>query len=342
MSTQPLPIQGQQPASPKWLVQAPDSKVIQFPDEFTDADVTREMSKMYPTPTTANNPVENAAPKPYYGFGASNLAGQAWQGVKDVAGGAYQMGKDVLFPQGNTEGQRLSFLAHKYVTDPLKQQQQEAQASPTTSERLGHTAASYLPFIGPMAANLGQQAGSGDVGGMFARGAGQVGTAMAGSAALQGAGDAVGAGRAALGKASYTPEGVLKPLPKVVSKAGGAAIGSAVHPGAGLLGYVLGPEAYKAIFPNPIADDLAQAKFMNQGYRPAEPSILSRTTPPLLGTGEDAAPLRPTVGTPEEWAAYDQRMGNLKAEASDAGTYSAARGKAGKKLNYQQRIGKTY
>jgi hypothetical protein len=33
---------------PKWAVQAPDGKVIQFPDNFTDVDVTREMNKMYP------------------------------------------------------------------------------------------------------------------------------------------------------------------------------------------------------------------------------------------------------------------------------------------------------
>lgn len=46
MSTSPQPNQSQ---SPKWAVQAPDGKVIQFPDEFSDADVTREMTKMYPS-----------------------------------------------------------------------------------------------------------------------------------------------------------------------------------------------------------------------------------------------------------------------------------------------------
>jgi len=51
-------------------------------------------------------------------------------------------------------------------------------------------------------------------------------------------------------------------------------------------------------------------------------------------------PLRPTVGTPEEFQVYDNQMSRLKQEASDAGTYSAARGKVGKKLNYQQRIQK--
>lgn len=49
-------------------------------------------------------------------------------------------------------------------------------------------------------------------------------------------------------------------------------------------------------------------------------------------------PLRPTVGTPEEFQVYDNQMSRLKKEASDAGTYSAARGKASKKVNYQQRI----
>jgi hypothetical protein len=34
---------------PNWAVQAPDGKVIQFPDNFTESDVNREMSKLYPT-----------------------------------------------------------------------------------------------------------------------------------------------------------------------------------------------------------------------------------------------------------------------------------------------------
>lgn len=60
----------------------------------------------------------------------------------------------------------------------------------------------------------------------------------------------------------------------------------------------------------------------------------------IEGGGESAMPrpLRPTVGTPEEWARYEDQMKRLKSEASDAGMYSAARGKAGKKFNYQQRI----
>lgn len=45
MSTPANSLQGQ---SAKWAVQAPDGKVIQFPDDFQQADVEREMTKMYP------------------------------------------------------------------------------------------------------------------------------------------------------------------------------------------------------------------------------------------------------------------------------------------------------
>jgi hypothetical protein len=61
MSTAPQPIQTQ---SPKWLVQAPDNKIIQFPDEFTDADVTREMTKLYPPSLTEATAAANPAVAP--------------------------------------------------------------------------------------------------------------------------------------------------------------------------------------------------------------------------------------------------------------------------------------
>lgn len=36
--------------TPKWVVQAPDGKVIQFPDSFQQSDVEREMNNLYPAP----------------------------------------------------------------------------------------------------------------------------------------------------------------------------------------------------------------------------------------------------------------------------------------------------
>src|SRR5258708_29417992 len=45
-------------------------------------------------------------PPKNYGFTAGNMAGQAWQGAKELAGGLYTMGKDVLFPPGATEAEK--------------------------------------------------------------------------------------------------------------------------------------------------------------------------------------------------------------------------------------------
>jgi len=51
-------------------------------------------------------------------------------------------------------------------------------------------------------------------------------------------------------------------------------------------------------------------------------------------------PLRPLIGSEADWAAHDQQMNILRPEASDAGTYHAARGSAKKTLTLQERLGK--
>lgn len=64
-------------------------------------------------------------------------------------------------------------------------------------------------------------------------------------------------------------------------------------------------------------------------------SVLSRTS------GSADKPFEPLVwGSPEEAAAHDVRMENLQRQARSAGTYHAAQGASGKRLNLQQRIGK--
>ena len=71
------------------------------------------------------------------------------------------------------------------------------------------------------------------------------------------------------------------------------------------------------------------------------PEFVTKTTIP--GVKEEPAmpvPLRPLVGSEADWKSYDQRMGILRPEASDAGTYHAARGSVKAKTNLQQRIGK--
>src|SRR5260370_1203588 len=69
-----------------------------------------------------------------YGFTAGNMAGQAWQGTKELVGGLYTMGKDVLFPDGATEGEKLRWLANKYIFDPADEQERKAQKSTSTLE----------------------------------------------------------------------------------------------------------------------------------------------------------------------------------------------------------------
>jgi hypothetical protein len=120
---------------------------------------------------------EHPTEKPAFGFTPANLYEEGKRGIRDLAGGAYEAGKDVLFPQGNTEGERLSFLAHKYVLDPADAEREKARTAPTAAESMGHSAASAIPLVGPWAASLGEQAGTGDVGGAMARGGSQIGTA---------------------------------------------------------------------------------------------------------------------------------------------------------------------
>src|SRR5258706_8434343 len=74
-----------------------------------------------------------------YGFTAGNMAGQAWRGTKELVGGLYEMGKDVLFPEGATESEKLSYLAHKYIIDPAKAEDEKAKTAATPAESIGHS-----------------------------------------------------------------------------------------------------------------------------------------------------------------------------------------------------------
>ena len=96
------------------------------------------------------------------------------------------------------------------------------------------------------------------------------------------------------------------------------------------------------LFPRKIPQaELDQAAFLNRGYKsmaeaPVDPYAPASTS----ATGP--APLRPLIGTPEDWNAFDQKMGVLQKEASTTGTYHAARGATGKRFNLQQRLGKAF
>jgi hypothetical protein len=114
----------------------------------------------------------------YYGFGLGNIGHNVKEGAKGLVSGAYEMGKDVLFPQGKTEGERLGYLKKKYITDPSEAETVKAGESLNgdsgwkgKAAAVGHSIASAVPVIGPWAAGVGEQAGTGDVGGAAAKGA---------------------------------------------------------------------------------------------------------------------------------------------------------------------------
>lgn len=118
-----------------------------------------------------------------YGFTLGNMGSQAWGGVKELAGGAYGMGKDVLFPEGTSEADKIKWLAKKYIFDPSDVEMQKAQNAKTGWESVAHSVAGTIPLVGPWAASIGEQAGTGDIGGAVARGGSQV---VAGELAAKG------------------------------------------------------------------------------------------------------------------------------------------------------------
>lgn len=127
-------------------------------------------------PTTANNEVEKASGwKPNAGFTPGNMASQAWEGLKQMGSGALGVGKDLFDPRVNVvEGPNS--LLHKYITNPADVEQAKAMQDIGSGHKLsgfGHSVAAALPLVGPWAASLGEQAGSGDVGGALSKGGAQ-------------------------------------------------------------------------------------------------------------------------------------------------------------------------
>jgi hypothetical protein len=122
---------------------------------------------------------ENPQPKPYYGFGPGNILRNTLQGAKGLVTGAYQLGKDLATNPNWVYGtpERPSTL-EKFVMKPSEEQVQKAGAELQkghTIPALGHSLASAIPFVGPWAASLGEQAGSGDIGGAAGQAVGTAG-----------------------------------------------------------------------------------------------------------------------------------------------------------------------
>lgn len=212
-------------------------------------------------PTTSENSAEKANTwKPDAGFTPGNMAGQAWEGLKQMGSAAVGAAKDALDPRIPVI-QGPDSLLHKYVTGPAEVEQQKARTAKTPLESLGHSAAEAIPIVGPWAASLGEQAGTGDVGGAVAKGAAQA----AATEAIPRVGEAARATREFVGEKIHTPEGELKPMAKKAAQsagvlAGGAAGGATTIPGAGLggayLGREYGPSLLNKAFPKPTPPEM--------------------------------------------------------------------------------------
>lgn len=130
-------------------------------------------------PTTADNPIERAAPKENYGFTVKNIAQQGWEGLKDVGHFAKEAAGDISNPHkplfiGDAESGPQESTFHKYLIAPSERQNELAQRpNQSAIESIGHSIAAGIPGVGPWVAGLAEQAGTGDVGGAAARGATQ-------------------------------------------------------------------------------------------------------------------------------------------------------------------------
>ncbi len=176
---------------------APDGTVRQIPQEQVSAALTNGGQRAalvadpqgvhrYIPESQVNNAVaaggrlysptaDDLMPK-WYGFTPSNVASNVWQGAKGMVTGAYQLGKDLVNNPDWVTGPNSTY--EKFVGAPAAAQAEQASAlwqQPGIAPKIqaaGHELAGALPLVGPWAANLGTQAGTGDIGGAAGQAAG--------------------------------------------------------------------------------------------------------------------------------------------------------------------------
>jgi len=135
----------------------------------------------------ATKAASEAGPPKWYGFTPGNILKNAWEGGKQLVTGAGELGKDLLTNPDWVEGKNSTL--EKFVIQPSEREvvkagqhggaAGEGQTFGEGMQAAGHALASAIPFVGPWAANLGEQAGSGDVGGAAGKAAGTVATGAA-------------------------------------------------------------------------------------------------------------------------------------------------------------------
>jgi hypothetical protein len=154
---------------PAVVMTSPDGKMGYIPRERANEALKAGFKVGQPTTS-----VEQQGPSAY-GFTPGNLVKNVGRGLSELGKGAVQIADDVggaILPQrfGGDPITQTKLVQH--VVDPM--QAEAAKARQGGPGSVGHAIASGIPMIGPYAANLGEQAGSGDIGGALARGGTQM------------------------------------------------------------------------------------------------------------------------------------------------------------------------
>lgn len=163
-----------------------------------------------------------------YGFTPGNVARNAWSGFKGAISSVGSLAKDLATNPDWVSGPNSTLK--KFIDDPMHQEAAHAVAAfdkGNYTEAFGHAVASGLPLIGPAAAAVGDQAGTGDVGGAVGKTAG----AVAGAAALNltAKGMRAGAG-AAIDAAAESPKAVVTAPVRLAARGAETAINQKLVP----------------------------------------------------------------------------------------------------------------
>lgn len=94
------------------------------------------------------------------------LAKGAWEGVKGVAGTPVALGKALAAPPTSPEESSIGptgRLIKRVMFDPAAEMKEKAQHAKSPAESIGYSIAEAIPFVGPVAAKIGEKIGSGKV-----------------------------------------------------------------------------------------------------------------------------------------------------------------------------------
>lgn len=178
--------------------QLPDGSYAQFKKGTSEAEMRGRLIAAGKLPATPYQPPKATPQKKtqfekaneipsYYGFTPRNVGKNIYQGAKSMVTGTYDLGKTLLgTPDPKKQGGNVEQTLEK-IFQPMREQWKQAQEKyklGRLSEAIGHGTAGLVPMVGPFAAQLGEQAGRGDIGGAVGQAAGAALTAKAGDIAV--------------------------------------------------------------------------------------------------------------------------------------------------------------